>query len=1037
MNRHIIAKLIPLALIANAAEIDAGSFMFDFNSDPPPPEMTLYGSAFIDSFGGLDNTGTLKLTEAYIGGQQGLVLLDDLDGGAPMTEFSASFGLRIGGGTQADGFSFNFANDFPDDLSDWVAEEGAGTGLTISFDTYDNGAFEAPAIDVKLGGSVIASVNDLDFPIWMYRTDTFVDVTIALGIDGKLNLSVSGTPVFTDLFVGLVPTPGRFAFAARTGGSTDNHWIDNLNIQTSSALPDYPLVRGASPTGKLIPPDSLLTLTLFQGTTLVDSSSVQLSFDGTIVTPVISASGDQVIVQYDPPGLLSAGVHVAHLVYQDTAAQQFSFTHSFEVIPYIGPSGNFYQVVMRPEGFTWEEARADAETRIFAGLSGHLATITTPEEDVYLEELRQLARPITGLQQLWVGGFQLENQAGFNEGWFWLNDEGPISGDNWSGGYANWRDGEPNDCCGSQYFEDNEENYLAIGIFGSFGWNDDGGSGSGRLEGYIIEYETPGITIDIRPESPRNVVQLDITGKLPVAVLSTLEFSATSLVPSSIRFGKTGTEAASAKPSVEDVNADGLPDLVCFFRIEETGLTCDSTKGVLKAVTGGGVPVQGADSLEPLGCPGYGLQLHAMQDINQVTDVYLTVDKLQSQYPLATLANHVQLKSFTIQGQLGWTKNTQNLPLSPVSATASLGTLQHNDLDHLQLIKGTVTVPNGKQSGGSLVLYSAGPVLYRPDLSVEEVVAPEAAKAGQVINITAVLRELQGDLGATAKVYLRKGETVLDVVSNVRVDPFGNAAVVFGLSLNEPGLHELQVVIGEMEPGDYDPSNNSFMLDITIQQQSAWHYADYWASEGVYFREEDGPYWTESYRQESKSEDFNESLSIPVLLQPPLDKITIQVSADGQPRGAFELADLQAAWTSDYGCDSSFVTYIILSATDTLYVYGARDTCNETYNYTSVQFAHRAYDYVYHSEYFSKWSGEAGSYHGQGQSLPFWDAKNRLDVRILVEDGGLTFGGTSRIDLYSYPFYYSWDDVWPDYSYNRGYGQFTQTWGGSYGYLEP
>ncbi|MGI8967072.1 MAG: lectin-like domain-containing protein [Limisphaerales bacterium] len=197
-----------------------------------PTNAFVFGNAIVDQ-------GVLKLTTAA-NSQGGTFIIDDLDAGKAVTGFTAMFKVRVGGGsgTGADGFSFNFAGDLPNDFG----EEGAGTGLTISFDTYDNGGNEAPAIDVRFGGVEVAHtlVN------YIRTGSAFVDMSVHVDTDGTLALVYGTNVVYTNLLVYTTPIAGRFGFGARTGGVTDNHWIDNLRIDTIVSCPPLSIIKQGS-----------------------------------------------------------------------------------------------------------------------------------------------------------------------------------------------------------------------------------------------------------------------------------------------------------------------------------------------------------------------------------------------------------------------------------------------------------------------------------------------------------------------------------------------------------------------------------------------------------------------------------------------------------------------------------------------------------------------------------------------------------------------------------------------------------------------
>ena len=108
------------------------------------------------------------------------------------------------------------------------------------------------------------------------------------------------------------------------------------------------------------------------------------------------------------------------------------------------------------------------------------------------------------------------------------------------------------------------------------------------------------VDIDIKPGSDPNSINSKSKGKIPVAILSTPDFDATSQVDkSSLTFGRTGDEDSLSKctKSNEDVNGDGLDDIVCHFNTQDTGFQQGNTEGILKGKTVGGAPIELRDSV--------------------------------------------------------------------------------------------------------------------------------------------------------------------------------------------------------------------------------------------------------------------------------------------------------------------------------------------------------------------------------------------------------------------------------------------------------
>jgi hypothetical protein len=138
----------------------------------------------------------------------------------------------------------------------------------------------------------------------------------------------------------------------------------------------------------------------------------------------------------------------------------------------MSPDGHYYEIYQFVPGQanTWDAANAAANASSYLGLPGHLATITSYDEDVLINGL------VGQRGEVWAGGYQNPiDQAVATAGWTWVNGEGTF-------GYSNWLGGEPNDAYGA-----GAEQYLGLGLGGAFGWNDEGALGN--ITGYVVEYE--------------------------------------------------------------------------------------------------------------------------------------------------------------------------------------------------------------------------------------------------------------------------------------------------------------------------------------------------------------------------------------------------------------------------------------------------------------------------------------------------------------------------------------------------------------------
>ena len=103
------------------------------------------------------------------------------------------------------------------------------------------------------------------------------------------------------------------------------------------------------------------------------------------------------------------------------------------------------------------------------------------------------------------------------------------------------------------------------------------------------------VDIDIKPGSFPNSINVDSKGVIPVAILTTESFDATTVDPPTVEFGPNG--APPIRWAVEDVDSDGDLDLILHFKNQETGIAAGDTEATLTGALFDGTPIIGVDSV--------------------------------------------------------------------------------------------------------------------------------------------------------------------------------------------------------------------------------------------------------------------------------------------------------------------------------------------------------------------------------------------------------------------------------------------------------
>ena len=161
-----------------------------------------------------------------------------------------------------------------------------------------------------------------------------------------------------------------------------------------------------------------------------------------------------------------------------------SVSQSALAVPaYCPGTGHSYEVVLHMNGdLTWQDVRAEAEARTYAGVNGYLATILSSEENDFLALLGEQAT--AGWQDdqrnCFIGAVQPPGSPGPSEGWTW------ITGEAWS--FSKWKPGEPNGDW------ENVVQFVCSDLYGYLGqWNDvrDETIYNRPWSNYIVEYPVP------------------------------------------------------------------------------------------------------------------------------------------------------------------------------------------------------------------------------------------------------------------------------------------------------------------------------------------------------------------------------------------------------------------------------------------------------------------------------------------------------------------------------------------------------------------
>jgi hypothetical protein len=392
--------------------------------------------------------------------------------------------------------------------------------------------------------------------------------------------------------------------------------------------------------------------------------------------------------------------------------------------------------------------------------------------------------------------------------------------------------------------------------------------------------------------------------------------------------------------------------------------------------------------------PSYALKIQALKGPTS-TDLYVNTTPTNAGiHPLNSLKK-VQLKTFDKNNDLVYTRNYNN----GVAAPNGSAEIQLNDVSRHQPLQTEVLVQNN-QTTKTQVLKAQGIVLLRPELSIDQVDTLSTGYVNTPINVSTIIKELNGDLGANFTVQILNGDTMLDQAENVQISSGGTQPVAFALKFSQPGTYKLRALISAVQPGEYDTKHNEkdFTIQV-IQPNKTMHYSSSYYSTDYNYESDSNEYYYGNYHfnEVGSHDQFQLSAETPDVFTPS-GTFTLQLhdssgATFNQQFTNFNLSDNGSGYKYYSSYDSStggnlWITQSMYGTTINYSQYGGNYTYSENYD------DYYGYTYTYNESFGT-----------------LFKANGQLSAHIeLPSSSNINYGGNYTMDLNNLP-----DQIYTDY----------------------